>query len=388
MKNLNSIFVVTFLFLISIVSYAQETSTKHTGFVNPFIGTGAVDANSLSGNNFPGATTPFGFVQLSPDTKDIPDDPCSGYDYYNKTIFGFSHTHLSGTGVPDLFDVLVMPDTGIFHNTDGYHSRFSHEQEMAKPGYYQVVLQDCNINAELTATEHVGFHRYTFPKSTQAHILIDMNHSFYKNRSWYPCRILAQLKVINNKTIEGYRIITGWAEGYRKVYFTAEFSKPFGGNVMINDRNTFENSSLINGNAVKIVLNFNTSANEQILMKVGLSAVSIENARLNLSTEVPDWDFDQIAEKALSQWEKELGCIDIEGTKEQKEIFYTGLYHAFIQPNNIADVNGDYPATDMAVRNAPTRNIIQPFRCGIHIEPQTLYTLLYNPSVPLILLIA
>jgi predicted alpha-1,2-mannosidase len=361
MKKNTFIFAVTCFLLLSLGTYAQETGKKVTDFVNPFIGTGAIDTNSLSGSNFPGATITFGFIQLSPDTKEVPDEPCSGYDYNDKTIVGFSHTHLSGTGVPDLFDVLMMPAIGDLKTdtakpgNSGYCSRFTHDKEMARPGYYQVNLLDYNIIAELTVTEHVGFHRYTFPQSTQAHILIDMNHSFDKKRIWWPCRILAQIKVINNKIIEGYRIITGWGEGYRKVYFRAEFSKPFEGNVMMADGDKFENLSVINGYAVKTLLSFHTTTNETVLVKVGLSAVSVENARLNLLTELSNWNFDQISSNAEAAWEKELGCITIEGTKEQKEIFYTGLYHAFIQPNNIADVNGDYPATDMVVRNAPDK---------------------------------
>lgn len=355
------IFVASIVFFPTIVLFAQETNTKLNGYVNPFIGTGTFDSISLPGATYPGATTPFGMVQLSPDTKYTPRYVASGYDYRDSIIYGFSHTHLSGTGPPDLFDVLIMPASGDLEILDsmqlGYQSRFSHNQEMAKPGYYQVKLLNYNINAELTASEHVGFHRYTFPQSTQSHILIDLNHTFKSNerRNRLSTKMLAQIKVVNNRTIEGFRIIRGWCQGLRKVYFRAEFSKAFDGNVMINNKKLFENQSLINENEIKILLSFNTTDNEKILIKVGLSAVSIENARLNLSTEVPDWNFDQIVDNASKQWEKELGCIVVEGTKEQKEIFYTALYHAFIQPNNIADVNGDYPATDMAVRNAPDK---------------------------------
>ncbi len=356
-----SIFAAVLIMILPLGIFAQKSDSKLTDFVNPFIGTGPIDSNSLSGSNFPGATTPFGFVQLSPDTKDMPDDPCSGYDYNDKNIYGFSHTHLSGTGVPDLFDVLLMPATGDFKpdtnksnmSSGIYFSRYSHDKESAKPGYYQVTLLDYNINAELTATEHAGFHRYTFPQSAQSHILIDLNH---KCKFWESRKIWAQIRVIDNTTVEGCRIMTGWTEGYRKIYFRAEFSKPFNSNVMIDGANKHDNLSLVNGREeVKALLNFNTAANEQILVKVGLSSVSIENARLNLAAEIPDWNFDKISDNTLNQWNRELECISIDGTKEQKEIFYTGLYHAFIQPNNIADVNGDYPATDMTVRNAPDK---------------------------------
>jgi predicted alpha-1,2-mannosidase len=357
---------------------AQVASKKLVDYVNPFIGTGSYDANSLAGNNFPGATTPFGFVQLSPDTREAPGYPCSGYDYYDKFIFGFSHTHLSGTGVPDLFDVLVMPAIDKAKDSLIYRSRFSHEQEQAKPGYYQVKLLDYNINAELTATEHVGFHRYTFPKSQDAQIVINLEHSTNKKTSWIHSDVLlSQLKVINNTTIEGYRIITGWVEGFRKVYFRAEFSKPFKQNVSVDKKGKFENIELLNGKDLMIALNFDTQANEQILVKVGLSATSVENARLNLSTEVPDWNFDNVAQNASNQWESELGKIVADGTKEQLEIFYTGMYHAFIQPNNIADVNGDYLGTDMVTHNAADKKHFSTFSLwDTYRAAHPLYTLL------------
>jgi len=332
-------------------------------YVNPFIGTGAVDTSSLSGSNFPGATTPFAFVQLSPDTRDAPDDPASGYDYNDKTIVGFSHTHLSGTGVADLFDVLLMPTTGAIKldpgkadvKRSGYRSAFSHKDELARPGYYQVKLQDYGINAELTSTSHVGLHRYTFPKSDSSHIIIDLNHSLDKKRTYWQCNIIgAEIRVVNNTTIEGYRIITGWAK-LRKVYFHAEFSKPFTSTVLANGRSKMENMPIINGTSLRAALNFNTTDGEQVLVKVSLSPVSVANARLNMQAELPGWDFDQVSRQSASEWETQLEKIKVEGTLEQKQIFYTGLYHAFTQPNNVADVNGDYQASDLTIGNAPDK---------------------------------
>jgi len=357
--------ILTIILLIpTIASLAQVKPTKgYLQYVNPFIGTGAVDTNSLSGSNFPGATTPFAFVQLSPDTRDAPDDPASGYDYNDKTIVGFSHTHLSGTGVADLYDVLLMPTTGELklnpgnakNSHSGYRSTFSHRQESAWPGYYQVMLQDYGINAELTSTSHTGMHRYTFPASKRSHIVIDMDHSLDKKRSYWECRIIgAELKVINNHTIEGYRIITGWAR-LRKVYFHAEFSKPFDSVVMANGNQKPHATTLMNGTALKAALNFSTTDKEQVLVKVAISSVSVENARMNMTAEIPGWDFDRVSKKSADEWEKELSKIKIDGTLEQKQIFYTGLYHAFTQPNNTADVNGDYQATDLTIRNAPDK---------------------------------
>ncbi|MDT3405310.1 GH92 family glycosyl hydrolase [Mucilaginibacter terrae] len=344
------------------LAQAQQKS-KFTSYVNPFIGTGAVDKNSLSGSNFPGPTMPFGFVQISPDTQDNPDNPASGYDYNDKTIVGFSHTHLSGTGVADLFDVLFMPATGPIlpvpgdanKPQSGYRSRFSHQDEAARPGYYQVKLQDYGINAELTATEHTGIHRYTFPKTGNGHVIIDMDHSLNKKRDYWSCKIIgAEIKVVDNKTVEGYRIITGWAK-LRKVYFHAEFSQPIVSQTLFNGSQPFESINIINGTNIKAALNFNTTSNQQLLVKVALSPVSIDNARQNMKAELPGWNFDETVNKASSAWEKELSKIEIEGTQEQKQIFYTGMYHAFTQPNNMADVNGDYQATDMTIKNAPDK---------------------------------
>lgn len=351
-------------FVLLGIAYAHNSGAqpreKKTSFVNPFIGTGAIDKSSLSGSNFPGATIPFGFVQLSPDTQDNPDNPASGYDYNDKTIVGFSHTHLSGTGVADLFDVLFMPTTGdiravpgdVSKPGSGYRSSFSHDQESAKPGYYSVLLKDYNINAELTATEHVGFHRYTFPANADAHVLIDLNHSLNKKRTYWSCKILsAQITQVDEKTIEGYRILTGWAR-LRKVYFRAEFSQPITSTTMVNGQRIYKDEKIVNGTNIKSVLSFNTEKNKELLVKVGLSPVSLANARENMEKEIPDWDFQKIASDADIKWENELDKISIEGTNEQKRIFYTGLYHAYTQPNNMADVNGEYQATDMTIKNA------------------------------------
>ncbi|MBS7564095.1 GH92 family glycosyl hydrolase [Mucilaginibacter sp. Bleaf8] len=348
------------LLLIASSLQAQQKDGKLTRYVNPFIGTGAVNKNSLSGSNFPGPTVPFGFVQLSPDTRDAPDDPASGYDYNDKTITGFSHTHLSGTGVADLFDILLMPTTGEIKAVpgkaetpgSGYRSRFSHSQEQARPGYYQVMLQDYGINAELAATSHVGIHRYTFPKGKDAHVILDLNHSLDKKRTYWSCRIIgAEIKMVDNKTIEGYRILTGWAR-LRKVYFRAEFSQPIVSNVMFEGSKSYQGLPLVNGTNIKAALNFDTQSQQQLLVKVALSPVSVENARENMKAELSDWDFDGTVKETNAQWEKELHKIEIEGTPIQKEIFYTGMYHAFTQPNNMADVNGDYQASDFTIQNA------------------------------------
>jgi predicted alpha-1,2-mannosidase len=347
-------------------------STDPASFVNPFIGTGAVDTNSLSGSNFPGPSAPFGLVQLSPDTREAPDDPASGYDYNDHSIVGFSQTHLSGTGVADLVDFLFMPYTGKVRweagkekeMGTGYRSAFSHDQEQASPGYYSVQLSTWNTKAELTATPHVGMERYTFPADSAAHVIIDLNHSLDKLRPYWVCKIIsAQVRILDDHTIEGYRVITGWSR-LRKVYFKAVFSQPFTGVLLKNGGRVTKGvwtsldgtlpaggTNLANGTQIKAVLDF-APKGSPVLVKVGLSSVSQEGAARNLDAEVSGFDFDGIVASTRASWNKELSSIDVDGTNEQKRIFYTGLYHAFIQPNNLADVDGSYMGTDFVQRKA------------------------------------
>jgi predicted alpha-1,2-mannosidase len=348
---------ITTLLLAAFTALYGQYAEKSTTYVNPFIGTGAATGSPLSGNNYPGATVPFGMVQLSPDTRNVPDwSVACGYNYNDTTIAGFSHTHLSGTGVAELFDVMLMPFSGpVVKAAPGenpYQSKFSHKEEEAHPGYYRVELQDYAINAELTATAHTGFHRYTFPKGKESHIVIDLDHSMKKS-DWNTRIIASQISFPNDHTIEGYRVITGWAP-MRKVYFHAEFSHPIIRNYITDGGNAYNNASVVNGTAIKAILDFDTSNSQQVLVKVGLSATSIENARLNLEAEVPAWDFDGTVKTADAVWEKELSKIKIKGTEQQKEIFYTALYHTFLQPNILSDVDGSYPAPDFTIQKSAT----------------------------------
>jgi predicted alpha-1,2-mannosidase len=335
----------------------------YTQYVNPFIGTGAVDSLSLSGSNFPGACMPFGLVQLSPDTREYPDDPCSGYDYRDPAILGFSHTHLNGTGCPDLYDFLFMPFGGELKwkpgsddgKIKGFRSKFRHSTEKASPGYYTVVLDDYNIKAELTATEHCGMHRYSFAGKDPVHLIVDLDHSLVRNSPYRFCKILsAHVRVIDNKTIEGYRIISGWAK-LRKVYFRAEFSRPFDSHVFKSGPYEFPGVNVANNPDLKIIMNFSKDNDKPLIVKVGISSVSAEGAKENLMAEIADFDFDRITAAAKEAWNRELACMDVEGTQKQKTIFYTGLYHLFIQPNNIADVSGNYLSTDDSPKTAPDR---------------------------------
>jgi len=342
----------------------NKTPKKDYGqFVDPFIGTGSVDSLSLSGSNFPGACLPFGLVQLSPDTREYPDDPCSGYDYKDSTILGFSHTHLNGTGCPDLYDFLFMPFGGEIKwkagsddgKTPGFRSKFRHVNEKASTGYYSVVLDDYKIKAEMTATEHCGMHRYTFANKDPYHLIVDLDHSLVRNSPYRFCKILsAEVRVVDNKTIEGYRIISGWAK-LRKVYFRAEFSRPFDSHICKAGQYELPDVPVANHSDLKMIMNFNKDNDKPLIVKVGISSVSAEGAKANLDAEIKDFDFDKIAALAKESWNKELSCIDIEGTPRQKKIFYTGLYHLFIQPNNIADVSGNYLSTDNSQKNAPDK---------------------------------
>ncbi|QEC78887.1 GH92 family glycosyl hydrolase [Mucilaginibacter ginsenosidivorax] len=353
------LFTTVCVYCLSMLSCLAQVQEKLTRYVNPFIGTGAV-SGSLSGNTYPGATVPFGMVQLSPDTRAEPDwEIGSGYNYNDGFIAGFSHTHLSGTGAPDLYDVLIMPSTGAEKTRtgepnqplSGYGSRFSHSDETAKPGFYQVRLKDRDINVELTATAHAGFHKYTFPLGTRdPKVVIDLDHSMKKGV--FNCRVIAaQLHIVNDHAIEGFRVISGWAK-LRKVYFYAEFNRKIRRSDLFDGGDEYFDQTLLNGTDLRAVLNFDIPNNSPLLTKVGLSTVSIRNAKQNLSLEIPDWNFYGIAAKADAAWERELGKLKIDGEKQKKQIFYTALYHTFIQPNNYADVNGDYTGIDFTVHKA------------------------------------
>ncbi|MGB2750736.1 MAG: glycoside hydrolase domain-containing protein, partial [Pyrinomonadaceae bacterium] len=309
----------------------------HARWVNPFIGTGG------HGHTFPGATMPFGMVQLSPDTRIDNWDGSSGYHYSDDTIFGFSHTHLNGTGIPDGCDILFMPYVGkpVFFSSDqlvnGSASKFSHVNENAEPGYYSVQLDDDGILAEMTATSRVGLHRYRFPESSEAQILLDLK--------WRDKVLDSDIKVIGQKRLEGTRRSSSWAKE-QAVYFVAEFSKPFDlafFNGTTKDFNLKE-QTLSGGNlSQKVSFRFTTSASEQILLKVAISFVSIEGARKNLAAELPGWDFDKVRGDAKAAWNKELSKIEVSGGNDaQTTNFYTALYHTMIQPNVFNDGDGGY----------------------------------------------
>ena len=333
--------------LLSVCAFSLTLATLQAGeitkYVNPFIGTGTIDGG-LSGNNYPGATSPFGMIQLSPDTSEAPNwGDASGYDYNRSTIFGFSHTRLSGTGASDLIDVTLMPTS-----SGRTSSTFTHDEEKASPGYYQVMLKDENINVELTTTQRNGIHRYQYPAGKDAEVILDMDHSADKG-SWGRRIINAQIRILNDHAVEGYRIITGWAK-LRKIYFYMEFSSPILTSTLRDGGRVHENTAVVNGTNLHGCFRFGKLNGKPLTCKVALSSVSMENARQNMEQEAPHWDFDRYVAAADADWEKQLGKIEVKGTEVQKEIFYTALYHTMIQPNTMSDVNGEYMAADYTTR--------------------------------------
>ncbi|WP_143304613.1 GH92 family glycosyl hydrolase [Chitinophaga vietnamensis] len=349
---------------------AQENVLQ---YVKPITGT------QRMGHTYPGATVPFGMVQLSPDTDTIPYEMngkynpdvykyCAGYQYEDKTIVGFSHTHFSGTGHSDLGDFLIMPTVGKLqlnpgtadHPENGYRSVFSHSTEVAEPGYYKVKLEDDNILAELTASNRVGFHQYTFPGTGQAHIILDMMAGIYNYENK---NVWSFIRVENDTLVTGFRQTNGWART-RIEYFAMVFSKPirhyghqnYAKDVYKGFWRKFDQTKdfpEMAGKQIRAWFDFDTKPGEKVQIKFALSPVSTEGALKNLAVEIPGWNFEQVKRDAQALWTKELNKIHIESSsKEEKENFYTAMYHAFINPTTYMDVDGNYRGLDMNIHNA------------------------------------
>lgn len=344
---MTSKFLSTLLGVLTIVNAAGQTFTS---YVNPFIGTGALD-NSLSGNCFPGATVPFGMIQPGPDTSEAPSwgEDGNGYNYASNVIYGFSHTRLSGTGVSDLIDLLLMPTTDP--NAKLPVSTFSHNEEEAHPGYYKVKLLDSGIEAELSATTRCGIHHYTFPSDAAQRLMIDLEHSSVKG-SWDRKVISSQIRIVSPTVVEGFRTITGWAK-LRNIYFHIEFSRPFVAHELMEDDKTAYDAPVINGEYLHAYLDFDSKAADDLTIKVAISPVSVDNARENMAAEAISWDFNSYREAADEEWNKYLRRIEVEGSERDKTIFYTAMYHTLVQPNTMSDVNGEYMATDYSIHRMP-----------------------------------
>lgn len=323
-NNMFKLFVVAFT-ATAIVACSnankQEAEVSYTDYVDPFIGTGD------HGHVFLGANVPFGMVQLGPSQYVKGWDWCSGYHHSDSALIGFSHTHLSGTGIGDLGDITLFPVV----NPQDTASAFSHDSEICRPGYYKVRLDDSGIDAELTATTRTGFHRYAFPSDVDtAYIKLDLAYGIGWDRP-----VETKIIVENDTTISGYRYSKGWARD-QKVYFTAEFSKP-----LIS----------YNGDDRNMTLAFDETSSP-LMVKVGVSPVSVENAKANLDNENNGWDFDVIAKSADAAWNEQLAKIEVNTDSEtDKRKFYTALYHTMFAPSVFNDVNGDYRGADGNVYN-------------------------------------
>ena len=325
-----------------------------TQYVNIRVGTGG------HGHTFPGAVLPFGAVQLSPDTYTRGWDWCSGYHDTDTSLMGFSHTHLSGTGCAGLLDILLIPNVGEVkwepgsreNPGEGYRAPFQHDDEKMEPGFYSVPLKDRSVLVELTTTERVGLHRYTFAKPGDAHVLIDFAHASddYSGIPTYD----AVLEIADHSTVVGGRAVHDWADG-RHIYFAAQFSKPFRKVQIKQDGELLgADAKASNGMQLKTALHFDVSAGEVIQVRVGISGVSAANALANIHAEAPTWNFDGARASAKAMWQRELSRIRIETSDETiRAIFYSSLYHMMIAPSLFDDANGDYYGMDGQVHRLP-----------------------------------
>ncbi|WP_419788975.1 GH92 family glycosyl hydrolase [Mucilaginibacter sp. FT3.2] len=370
MKKIFSVLLACF----ALGAQAQtHSSEKLVPYVRPIIGT------QRMGHVYPGATVPFGMVQLSPETdtpsyelngKYNPDvyKYCAGYQYDDKTIVGFSHTHFSGTGHSDLGDFLIMPTVGTLKLNpgtadkpgSGYRSGFSHQNEVSEANYYKVKLDESNIIAEMTTSARVGFHQYTFPKSNQSHIILDLMAGIYN----YPDKnVWTYVRVVNDSTVTGFRQTNGWART-RTLYFAMTFNKAFyqHGYKKYDQREVYggfwgkfnrnKDFPEIAGKQIRTWFDFKTEAGEKIKIKFALSPVSMDGALNNMQTEIPGWDFDKVKADGQQLWENELHKIEITGNQEIKENFYTAMYHAMINPTMYMDADGQYKGLDQNIHKA------------------------------------
>ena len=340
MKNIFLMILLGIVTTLISCSNIKKDKENHSliGFVDPFIGTGG------HGHTYPGATVPFGMLQVSPDNGISQWDWCSGYHYTDSITIGFSHLHLSGTGIGDLNDIRFMPinkeidlTTEIKSRDDiPYKSRYTHQDEVAKPGYYSVKLKDHKIKAELTSTLRTAFHKYTYTKDDIQSVIIDLGFAINWDKT-----TASNIKIIDDNTISGYRNSTGWAKN-QKVFFVAKFSKPITKSNLVKDGQKTETTE-IEGEKTYAQLFFNADTGNKLLVKVSLSSVSVENAIINMDDSNNNFDFDKVKDDAEFEWNNNLTSIEVESSNEDlKSIFYTALYHTQIAPVTFSDVNGEF----------------------------------------------
>lgn len=346
-------YYITICFILLAFLSLKAQDTLLVSYVRPLVGT------SGYGNTYPGSQIPFGGIQISPDTDFDFYDAASGYKYDHSTLLGFSLTHLSGTGIPDLGDFLFIPGTGKIHFTpgthenpdDGYRSRYSHEREWASPNYYAVDLLDYDVKAEMTSGVRSGMLRFTYPESDSAFILLDLNHTLYQQCPW------SNIRIENDSTLTAYKLVQGWGPE-RHVYLTAVFSRPFEDFGIMQDTipviyNTKRFRSHLEawGKNLCFWMSFSTLQDEQIKVKVAISAVSTDGAKLNMQ-ELAGKTFETLKTEGEQLWEKQLAKFRVEGTQQQKETFYTSVYHAFLHPFIFQDADGHFRELDKNIGHA------------------------------------
>ena len=331
-----------------------KNQVQRADYIRPFVGTKG------EGNTYPGPSAPFGMVQLSPDTDRDLWDTASGYEYSDTSIMGFSLTHLSGTGIPDMGDFLFMPQLGEpklvvgskEKPEEGYRARYAHDQESASVGYYQVKLLNNGVNVELTAGERAGMLRFTFPASDQASIMTDLQHFLSGNRFKL---IWSHVRVEGPDTVTGFHLVNGWGKE-RYLYYAARYSRPFDSfRIMSNGKEArydsfknyrFRSRNEAAGTNLQFLAQYKTKADEAITVKVSVSSISAANALKNLDAEIPGWDFEGVRAATKAKWNQELARIQIEGSPLQQETFNTAMYHCFQAPCLYQDVTGEYRGMD------------------------------------------
>lgn len=356
--NCQSILFLAALAAVAPIAKGGQSEIHLSDYIRPLVGTADGE-----GNTFPGPSAPFGMVQISPDTDSCVTnwETCAGYSYNDAMILGFSLSHLSGTGCPDLGDFLFQPQVGkpafvrgnADHPDTGYQSAYSHADESASAGYYKVRLQKSGATVELTAGERAGVLRFTFPASDEASIMTDLGHVI---GPWHIAE--SRIRIEDNSTITGFHLVNGWAKE-RYLYFAARYSRPFddaeiisSGKPAIYNTYRFRSHNEAAGTNLQFFARYKTHEGEVIQVKVAVSAVSTANALQNLDAEIPNWNFEKLRAATCEKWNRELSRIEVEGSPKQKETFYTSLYHAFLAPNLYEDVNGEYRGFDQNIHHA------------------------------------